>query len=157
MSEQDIRGYVYRRASLNEQGLRDLIAQYVFDGSQVFVFAADNIDFLEIKPYPSAVEIPVAYDFGHVFSLNAEVRWKKTDTGYDALLLAEHLIDALSDQMIGTPLNTRMPLPKAWLVLHTPEEARKRKVQWRLGYVEYIGANHTVQFTRYTQREERPE
>lgn len=157
MSEQETRGYVYRRAPLSEQALRDLIAQYVFDGSQVFAFAADTVALLEIKSYPSAAEVPVAYDFGHVFSGNAEVRWKKTDEGYDALLLAEHAIAALNDQMISGPLHTRTPLPKAWLVLRTPEDAQKRKVRWRLGYIEYIGANRAVQFVRYTQREERPE
>lgn len=157
MSEQETHGYVYRRALPNEQALRDLIAQYVFDGSEVFAFAADTVALLEIKSYPSAAEVPVAYDFGHAFSRNAEVRWKKTDEGYDTLLLAEHAIDALHDQMISGPLHIRTPLSKAWLVLRTPDDARKRKVQWRLGYVEYIGANRAVHFVRYTKREERPE
>lgn len=148
MSEQN--GYVYHRASLIIDELRALIAHYVFGDGIVYAFSADILVLRELKPYPEAADIPLRDEFGHVFSVKAEVRWKRAGEGFDVLVLTEQAIDELKDSALVLAVSAASP--KHYIVLETPRDVKQRGQQWRLGYKEYRGSNQAVQFVRYTER-----
>lgn len=168
-------GYIYRKADLTEQGLRDLIEEYLFPPSagEVFAFAANSVDLAPLVACSSVTDVALhrehfLYDFGHVFSDKIEVRWKHNDDLYDALVLIEQEQPELVREgfaCIAERLIARRVTGDKGIVLSTPADVQRRHKtpadvqrrhkQWRLGYVEYRHhANKVVQFVRYTQREE---
>jgi hypothetical protein len=165
-------GYLYRVYPADADQLRGLISEIVCgDGSPGWIFGGASVwDFdatlddkrknlRPITPIDPKSPLDVRGDFGHAFSQRAEVRWKRiTQAHYDVLILTEGTpIVSLSGYALSavSPLTTRAPQPTAWMVLATPETVREQQRQWRLGYIEYLGANQAVRFVRYTIREER--
>lgn len=164
-------GYLYRVCPADAARLRQLVTEilsnegWTFGGASVWDFDAKLNDkrknLRPITPIDPNSSLDVSGDFGHAFSEKAEVRWKRlTSDSYDVLILTQgQPIASLTGSELPTvgPLTTRTPRWEAWMVLFTPEDVKRRRQQWRLGYIEYLGANGAVQFVRYTQREERPE
>ncbi|NJK81264.1 MAG: hypothetical protein HC914_15815 [Chloroflexaceae bacterium] len=154
----DAPGLLYRQAHLDEAGLRAMLTT-VFEHERGWAFGGNTVILQEITPYAPVSAVPLthpeggAYDFGHVFTTRAEVRWKRAEDGtYDALVLTEQPIPALQANQIEMKLATRHPPSKdAWLVLNTPEPEKQRGLQWRLGYVEYIAENQAVLLVRLTE------
>jgi hypothetical protein len=151
-------GYLYRRAQLDEAGLRALLAT-VFEQERVWAFGANTVTLQEIQHHDRVSEVALAhtedgiYDFGHVFADQAEIRWKRDEQGtYDALVLTEQPVAALEGEelLLDERPQVRRPKEDAWLLLTTPDEDKEKKRQWRLGYVEYIADNQAVLFVRFT-------
>lgn len=148
-------GYLYRFIVANAQDVTDLIERYVLRGPQVFAFGGTTKELLPIAAYNQARDIPLGHDFGHAFSLAAEIRWKLTDDGtYDVLLLQEQPVP--NKVTIAPLMDVYTASDVAEIVLTTPREVAQRRYRWRLGYKEYLGANKAVQFVRYTRRREEP-
>lgn len=178
------KGYAYRMHPLTLDDLKAYIEQHMFvppNAGQVFAFGGNTVNLSPIANVAKVDDIPFEgkhgpFTFGHVFSQQAELRWKcqgkpcrqqqdephQAQQGeiYDALLLVEHDIAALREQALklNGPLTVREPKhDNASIVLDTPREAERRHKRWRLGYKEYVGENQAVSFVRYTMRIEREE
>ncbi len=148
-------GYLYRFVVPTPTDVRELITQHVFTGSEVFAFGGTTTKLLSIAAYPDAVAVPVENEFGHAFSLQAEIRWKRRDDDqYDVLLLMEQAHPNATPLI--SPLNVRTPATAADILLKTPPDVTQRRKRWRLGYKEYIASNGAVQFTRLVRRREEP-
>jgi hypothetical protein len=160
-------GYVYRLYPLSEQELCQACADYVFTAADVeaLAFAANTVELQHIHSLKSSHEFQLAgkkgrYDFGHVFSEQAELRWKRWGQQYDALVLTEHALPQLQHchlQGVET-LQTRYPKDyprrlESWIVLTTPADEHAPSKRWRLGYIDYVAPNQAVLFVRYTQRD----
>lgn len=142
--------YLYRQAPLDEAGLRALIAEQVFGGGQVYAFSANTRELQSIYSCGQVEDVRLTgdtgdYDFGHVFSQIAELRWKRTDRGYDALLLTENTIPALAEAEIRPErrFTVRTPAHGVAILLDGPHQGRQ------LDYLEYLAENETVQMQRY--------
>lgn len=163
-------GYLYRICPADANRLRSLISEivgssgWIFGGASVWDYDSNLDDprknLRTIVPTDPQSPPDVRGDFGHAFSQQAEVRWKRlTSDRYDILILTEGqpIASLAGCELPATGrLTTRVPHRNAWMVLQTPDDVQQRNQQWRLGYIEYVGENHAVRFVRYTQREERP-
>jgi hypothetical protein len=165
------KGYAYRLYPLTLDELKAYITQHVFappDAGKVFAFGGNTVDLSPIANVATVDAIPFQdehgpFTFGHVFSQQGELRWKRRGKPccqkqdephqeqqgktYDALLLTENGITVLSGQALdlSSPLTVREPKnDNAWIVLNP------RAKYGRLGYKEYVGANQAVYFVRYT-------
>lgn len=157
-------GYIYRVASADADELRTLIKQHIGDVGWTFGGAAQwdfdskggRGNLREIKPISVADIIDLKGDFGHAFSDNAEVRWKRRDDGkYDVLILSE----ALRAVEGATLLRVRWWNPKTrewedkdWQIRRYAKAAivqtDSRPV---LGYIDYLAPNGAVQFQRLVE------
>lgn len=141
-------GYAYRQQPLTLAQLQAL-AQVIFGATPVLAFAADPVELLTIERYDDLTALPLAYDFGHIFSAQIELRWKRlADDRYDALGLAEdgsHAALASAGMgQIGYFSARRAPLPNTEL---------KHGEHERIAYVEYFSPLGAVQLTRYARPE----
>jgi hypothetical protein len=158
-------GYLFRRAPLTSEGLLDLLQNEVFQATSVFAFGANSVVIEPIRQYQHVSAISLtsgrgAFDFGHVFSPQAEVRWKRKNNTYDALILTEDasIITAMGGvlQALGDPYTTVRSPSKIDILINTPRNIERRAMRWRLGYIEYRAKNQAVQFLRYTKLREEP-
>ncbi len=146
------KGYAYRLHPLTFEALKDSIEQHLFlppHAGEVFAFAGNTVDLQRISSARGMHDLQFEdkhrrYTFGHVFSARAELRWKRQQQHYDALLLTEQEMASLP-ALRDSPFAVRSPKnKKAWMVLNP------RSGYGRLGYVEYVGQNEAVYFVRYT-------
>lgn len=156
-------GFIYRVERAEKQQLLDLIARHVGDTGWTFGGAAQwdfdpylddkRKNLREMTPIIAANQVNVAGDFGHAFSADAEVRWKRRDDGaYDVLILSEQ------EQHIdgATPLCARHwnTANKAWedgdwtIQRHTGAAIRQTGARSSLIYIDYRAPNGAVQFQR---------
>lgn len=161
MSEE--RGYLYRVARAHEQQLRELIKNHVgssgwaFGGAAGWDFNPGLADLREnlrpIEPFADVATIDVGGDFGHAFSVDVEVRWKRRDDGaYDVLVLSKDLLDVAG----GQPLRMRHQNSQTgvwedgeWSVRHhAVAEIRQTAERPPIAYVDYVAPNGTTQFQR---------
>jgi hypothetical protein len=91
MSEQP--AYIARLTSQTEAQLRAIIDQCVGAG---YAFAGDAVSLSPPKGFVTAVDLELNNDFGHAYSAQAEVRWRRNpdrgkgqDTSYNVLVLTE--------------------------------------------------------------------
>jgi hypothetical protein len=158
-------GYAYRQPSLTAEELRALIRVYVLPGGKTFAFAASSVELMGITECTDIDDVqlagktlfneqPVTFEFGHVFSPAAEVRWKLRGGSYDALLLTEAPIDELEQSgrrlKIDGGLFLREPGAGAAIIVQTPQAEKQSGRRNCLEYKEYVAANGAVQFVRYT-------
>lgn len=154
-------GHIYRVASANRTQLHALIKTHVGDQGWTFGGAA-QWDFVsnkgqqnlrEVASFADADLVDIEGDFGHAFSVKAEVRWKRRDDGhYDVLVLSE---DPQTVQA-GAPL--RVPrwnsATQNWeggdWQTYRPEVATIRQTAERspISYIDYLAPNGAVQFQR---------
>lgn len=143
MSE-ELRGYLYRAAPLDEAAARALIAEHVFGGAQVFAFDADTTELALIAACPSPAAVPLAREWGQVFSRRAEIRWKRQGAGYDLLLLVETPLDAPGSFRQLASLDARPAPANAAVQLRGDMGGNV------LHYIEYLGPGGAVQWLRST-------
>ncbi len=84
MSAQE--AYIVRLTDQTEAQLRTLIDTCVGVG---YAFAGAPVCLSEPKQATSAPDVNLDGDFGHAYSARAEVRWRRSDGGYDVLVLTE--------------------------------------------------------------------
>lgn len=151
-------GYIYRQTNITEAALRDLVQQVVFAGDvgKVVAFAANTVDICPVTIYTAAAEIPLQgvrgpLTFGHIFSAQAEVRWKRQGQGFALLLLLEQEqpttipVEALTP---GCGLEARPQAETVSTLFGAPAA-----IQPLLGTIDYHRRdNQVVQFVRYTTR-----
>jgi hypothetical protein len=153
-------GYVYRVASADEQQLRALIEDHIgndgwaFGGAAQWDFDAGRgrANLRPIEPFAGAAIIDVEGDFGHAFSANAEVRWKRRDDAYDVLVLSEKPRTVQGATPLHVPhwnSDTRSWEDGGWTI-QRPDKAAIRQTTGRpsIGYVDYLAPNGAVQFQR---------
>jgi hypothetical protein len=147
-------GLIYRLHPLALNELKERIKQQFFaqqNTGEVFAFAGNTVELTPIVSVASVDDLQFEseygpFDFGHVFSEQAELRWKCQGQQYDVLLLTETPISALQGQALklDSALTMRRPKNKdAWIVLNP------RSGYDRMDYAEYVGANQAVYFVRY--------
>lgn len=144
-------GYIYRIADADKDRLGKVIAQIVGDAGWTFGGAAlwefdsqkgcDNLR--PIKHFTKPHDVDVRGDFGHAFSKQGEVRWKRRDTDhYDVLILSEQEQGIEGAVRLGDSWETK---EKTSLnILQTGDYPS-------VGYITYHSQNSAVQFIRYTE------
>jgi hypothetical protein len=145
-------GYLYRIANADPERIRSLVDSTVqFPCGEVRGTLLWNIDtqpqLYSFARVSSAAELDLRGDLGHIFSAQAEVRWKRRNNGsYDVLLLTEQM----------QTLEGVTPLGGMWATRAISLQVRlRRNVQGNqqepiaLRAVEYCAANGAVQFIRY--------
>jgi hypothetical protein len=87
-------GYIYRLFEATGDRVRDAVRAYVnipcwtFGGASLWDAGRANLR--PITRLEDIALLDVSGDFGHAFSANAEVRWKRLDAdSYDVLILSE--------------------------------------------------------------------
>lgn len=159
-------GYLYRLCPVDPAQLRQLVTDLVgspgwtFGGASVWDFDLQLADrrrnLRPITPIDSAQELDVRGDFGHAFSRQAEVRWKRlAQECYDVLVLSETpqtLPNAREIRPETIDHQTRSLVASVWRVT---TEAATTLVQADLRpgirYCEYRAPNGVVQFVRYME------
>lgn len=137
-----MKGYIYRCAPVTAAQLLDLIKQQVglpcwhFSGTHLWQAPA-----LTALGYSAQIDGDVNSDFGHAFSQQAEVRWKRlADDAFDVLILSEQ----------PRTIPGARTLASDWEVREHPQrpliQSGKRQ---RLVYYTYHAPNGAAQFTRY--------
>ncbi len=158
MSGQDTtHGFIYRIARATGEQLHDYIRTYV--GTSVTTFGgAAQWDFdphskENLRPIiKTDKDVEIHGDFGHAFSEQAEVRWKRLDEDeYDVLILGESLpiipgAVPLCPYEPGANWEVRKPGPGLGL-LQTSGRGTIR-------YFDYLAPNGTVQFQRLVSMKE---
>jgi len=153
-------GYIYRQTNITEAALRELVRQVVFagDAGRVIAFAANTVDICPVTIYTAAEEIPLQgargpLTFGHIFSAQTEVRWKRQGQRVDLLLLLEQ------EQPTTIPVEAEALTPPCGLEARPQAETvstlfgAPAAIQPLLGTIDYRRRdNHVVQFVRYTTR-----
>jgi hypothetical protein len=147
-------GYVYRRFPLDADGLRALLAE-VFGEQPVWAFASNSVELSPIEQRaPAGVSLAGQrgeYQDGHVFNQGAEVRWKKRDGRYDALILAEHTLPAEPIRTAqGQPLILAVQRPPQNIAIALDGKSKGQLFDF-LHYIEYIAPNGAVQFQRFVE------
>ncbi len=91
-------GYIYRLLDATSDRVRDAVRAYVnipcwtFGGASLWDVQPDagRANLRPITRLEDIALLDVSGDFGHAFSANAEVRWKRLDAdSYDVLILSE--------------------------------------------------------------------
>ena len=144
-------GYVYRIPNANgvrlKQFIKDIVGQegWTFGGAALWDFDAyEGPNNLRAVTSIGTGENNITGDFGHAFSKQAEVRWKRrSDDSYDVLILSD------SEQTIKDATQ----LGEAWEVQTNNELKIKqtRPDSGKLRYKTYHAPNGAVQFVRYTE------
>lgn len=145
-------GFVYRYPTLDVTGVRALIERYVGGGS---VFGGNIVKLDAVHTFAAASELDEAlkqWDFGHAFSSEIEVRWRRSvqfdseqpDT-FDTLLLADEPVASLTGgEEIIESWTLRRSTPDTHIILTGSTDSR-------LAYTRYVARNEAVQFTRYME------
>jgi hypothetical protein len=170
LSEQK-QGYVYRSAGLTDTTLAALLAAVFGEQAQVWAFGMNSIHLQPITQQAISTDLATdakhgALTDGHAFTAAAEVRWKRRDGTYDALVLTEDmaLISALATDTTATAMclidtvdivNNGEPRTSLFAVSpptteENPIVLTSRSEHERLGYREYCRKNHDVVFVRFT-------
>jgi hypothetical protein len=156
-AEQTGHGYVYRIAKADTHQLQTIVATHVgagwsFGGAAQWDFVAERgrENLRQLAEFAAGAAIELRGDFGHAFSDQAEVRWKRRDDGaYDVLILRED----------GPPGDGAEPL-RWW----NSAQERWEDYDWRtrryeqaaivwhdgkqISYIDYLAPNGAVQFQR---------
>jgi hypothetical protein len=161
--------YVYRKQDQTAAQLQALVNDYVCPSAStmhMYAFAASSVERQPTDTYEPVEQVTLAgakgpFEFGHVFSEKAEVRWKlqsgfaEADYRYDVLLLTEEEQPVLQADELKIPGGLTARCTKQAIILDTPQEVKKQQKRHRLECVEYCAANGAVQFVRYKQIEQR--
>lgn len=150
-------GFIYRIAEATGKQVRDYIRTYVGTSVTTFGGAAQwDFDPHSKENLRSIIktdkDVEIRGDFGHAFSEQAEVRWKRRDDGrYDVLVLSESppIIPGavpLCPYEPGTNWEVRKPGPGLGLLQTGGESA--------IRYFDYLAPNGTVQFQRLVSMKE---
>ncbi|PDW04089.1 hypothetical protein [Candidatus Viridilinea mediisalina] len=144
------KGYLYRLVPVDAERLRALIADLV--GTPCWSFGgAAQWDFEpkagtgNLRAITQWAEIDLKGDFGHAFSGQAEVRWKRHDEKhYDVLVLTETVrkIDGATTLAAGWDVET--PTERAII-----QDGQRPSISYSL----YHAPNGAVQFLRYRSQE----
>lgn len=139
-----MKGYIYRCTPITAAQLLDLIQQQVglpcwhFSGAHLW--QAPALTALEYS-----AQIDVNRDFGHAFSQQAEVRWKRlADDAYDALILSERALTIPGAKTLASDWEVRAHQQRPLI------QSGKRQ---GLIYYTYHAPNGATQFTRYIEGE----
>jgi len=147
-------GYLYRVYPADAAQLRALIAQFVsppcwtFGGAARWDFepARGQANLRPITPLADAAAIAgldLTGDFGHAFSPQAEVRWRRRDaTTYDVLVLSERSLTVANSTVLAAGWATSVPRAG---VLQSGAQSQTLRV------IAYHAPNGAVQFLRYTE------
>jgi hypothetical protein len=159
-AEQTSRGYVCRVAKADAQQVQTIIAGnahagWSLGGAAQWDFVAERgpENLRQLAEFTAGDIIDLAGDFGHAFSDQAEVRWKRRDDGdYDVLILRED----------GPPGDSAEPL-RWW----NSAQNRWEDYEWRtrsyaqaaivwqdgrqIRYIDYLAPNGAVQFQRLVE------
>ena len=165
MSAAQEQGHLYRCAQADGTTLRHLVEHLV--GMPCFSFGGmilwdvipgkgrDNLR--PITKISDLATLDISGDFGHAFSAQAELRWKRRDAQtYDLLLLTEQPLSAAqASQVGGKPLlvlpTVRTPGDCATNLQDAPHDQRVQGVRYRLECKEYRDGQGSVRFVRYTR------
>jgi len=165
MSTEQEQGRLYRCAKADGDTIRRLVGELVglpcwsFGGAVLWDVEPDKKrdNLRPISAISDLAKLDLSGDFGHAFSAQAELRWKRRDAQcYDLLLLTER---SLSPEQAGQfgggePLlelpTVRTPKDAAANMLDTPREEREQGVRYRLDRKEYRDAQGRVHVVRYT-------
>lgn len=148
-------GHLYRVCPATEDRIRELVRDYVgesgwsFGGAAAWDFEPErgHKNLRALAKFDDATTLDCTGDFGHAFSLRAEVRWKRRDDGsYDVLVLSEQQLTIAGATSLPGTWDAR-PSDKLGIV-QTGEEPP-------IGYIGYYARNGAQTFTRYTKPKER--
>lgn len=162
-------GLLYRRPTADAATLLSLAEQIVewpcwnFGGASLWDVKTEPEQLRDnlrpITKITSSEHIDLSGDFGHIFSSQAELRWKRRSReSYDVLILTETILSTNGLIQLGDFEVTDVD-ERTWIYLDTPQDEQAQGLRWRLGYREYRGKNGVVQFVRYTKlnkEEQRP-
>ncbi len=159
-------GYLYRLCPVDPVQLRQLVTDLVgspgwtFGGASVWDFDLQLADrrrnLRPITPIDPAQELDVRGDFGHAFSRQAEVRWKRlAQERYDVLVLSEtpQVIAHAHEIRPETIDNQTQALVAGVWRVATEAAVALVQADHRPGirYCEYRAPNGVVQFVRYRE------
>lgn len=160
MSGQGLEGYAYRLAAARRQDVLGLAGRLLlgplwhFRGATQWDFSA-KVGRGNLRPVEQIAALApedLAGDFGHLFTAECELRWRRTgDDGYDVLVLREEplepsLLDELGLHTVGVFLATAPPAEHKGGVLIEERHGR-------LGVVEYRDrGSRALRLIRYTGR-----
>ncbi|WP_333691594.1 hypothetical protein [Chloroflexus sp.] len=145
-----MKGYIYRITPATAAQVRDLITRYVslpcwhFSGSHMWDLSPSSSQHLRpLVKSTNITDITLSGDFGHAFSPQAEVRWKRLgDDEYDVLILSEQ----------ARTVNGAQTLVDGWEVRqHTPRRLLQSGNRPSIEYLTYHAPNGAAQFIRYVQ------
>lgn len=161
-------GYIYRVAHANADTLRRIAGQLVglpcwtFGGASIWDMRpergqANLRPMVKLTRPEQLADIDVSGDFGHAFSHDAEVRWRRiARDDYDVLILSEAplSVDGASEIAIEWRVGEETEL--RWHRWQTRESGRLAVVhsgEGRLAirYVTYHAPGGAAQFMRYTE------
>lgn len=159
------KGYLYRCAHADGATLKQLVKDFVAVAPPCWSFGGavlwdvepakgrENLRPVQEVTEPAALDI--SGDFGHAFSRQAEIRWKRREDGdYDLLLLTETALTPERADLFGGQLLLVFPVvlvpdERAADLLDTPRGEREQGIRHRLDRKEYRDEQLAVRFVRY--------
>lgn len=171
MSAAQEQGYLYRCAQADGATLRSLVQDLI--GLPCWSFSAailwdvepdkKSANLRPISKVSDLTTLDIRGDFGHAFSQQAELRWKRRDAQtYDLLLLTEAPLLPNQVGLFGAqplwefPEVRRAALGSANLQ-DTPREERAQGIRYYLDRKEYRDQQGSVRFVRYTTLQKKQE
>lgn len=135
-----MKGYIYRCESVDATTLHALIHQYV--GLPCYHLSGTNLwQHPALQPLTHSDQPNTDSDFGHAFSDNAEVRWKRLDSNsYDVLILSEQTLNISNAKVLATDWDVRE---------HRLRPIFQSGQRRAITYYTYHAPNGAAQYTRY--------
>ncbi len=143
-----MKGYIYRISPATASLIRALVQQYVslpcwhFWGAHLWDLNPTDGQYLQ--PLTRTNTITLKGDFGHAFSPQAEVRWKRLgDDEYDVLILSEQALTIAGAQTLAAEWDARVHHPQR----HLHQSGNRPNIH----YLTYHAPNGAAQFIRYIE------